>query len=114
MREPLRDKDRLEHIIQAIEKIEDYTKNINKEQFLADSMRLHATTYNIQIVGEATYRLSLEFKAKHSEVQWSFIEKMRHVIVHDYYQINKNILWQVITEDLPPLKAQVNDYLKEM
>ncbi|MDO5342263.1 MAG: DUF86 domain-containing protein [Bacteroidia bacterium] len=114
MREPLRDKNRLEHIIQAIEKIEEYTKDITKEQLVADPMRLHATTYNVQIVGEATYKLTPEFKKSHSEVQWNLIEKMRHILVHDYYQINKNVLWQVITEDLPALKIQVNDYLKEM
>lgn len=41
------------------------------------------------------------------------IEKMRHILVHDYYQINKDILWMVITEDLPPLKKQVETYLNQ-
>ena len=74
-------------------------------------LRLHATVYNIQIIGEAVYRLSTEFKESHTETPWALIEKMRHVLVHDYYRINNDVLWSVITEDLPPLKLQIEAYL---
>lgn len=54
MREDVRDAGRIEHILQAIAKIEDYSNGVSFEKFVADSVRLHATTYNIQIIGEAT------------------------------------------------------------
>ena len=114
MREPIRDKGRLEHILEAISKAQEYTEGISKEQLLADSLRTHATIYNIQVIGEAVYKLSTEFKEKHTETNWRQIEKMRHILVHDYYQINMDILWAIITDDLQPLKEQVLSYISEI
>jgi uncharacterized protein with HEPN domain len=111
MREPIRDKSRLEHMLQAIKRVEDFTKGRTQEELISDVLRLHATVYNIQIIGEAVYRLSTEFKESHTETPWALIEKMRHVLEHDYYRINNDILWSVITEDLPPLKLQIEAYL---
>lgn len=92
-------------------------KNIHgltETQLNSDLLHLHATVYNIQIIGEAVYKLSLEFKDNHPQTPWKIIEKMRHILVHDYYQINKDILWSVIIEDLPALKAQIQQYLDEI
>ena len=113
MREPLRDNERLRHILNAISRVEEFTQGLDKDTLNADILHLHATVYNIQIVGEAVYKLSLEFKEKHPETPWRIIEKMRHILVHDYYQVNKDILWMVMTDDLPVLKQQVEGYLRE-
>ncbi len=104
MREEARDPGRIEHMLQAIAKIEEYTKDISFNQFVNDSMRLHATTYNIQIIGEAVYKLTDEFKEKHIEIPWKLSEKMRHVLVHDYYMILPEAVWDVVTDDIPTLK----------
>lgn len=113
MREPLRDNERLKHILTAISRVEEFTKDLNKDELNANLLHLHATVYNIQIIGEAVYKLTLDFKNNHPQTPWKMIEKMRHILVHDYYQVNKDILWMVITEDLPPLKKQVEEYLNE-
>ncbi len=113
MREPLRDNERLKHILTAISRVEEYTYGLSQDELNKNLLHLHATVYNIQIIGEAVYKLSLEFKAAHPETPWKMIEKMRHILVHDYYQINKDILWMVITEDLPPLKKQVETDLNQ-
>lgn len=114
MREPIRDKARLQHILDAIEKVLEYTKDIhNVEELDADSLRKHATTYNIQIIGEAIYKLTPEFKATHPQTPWKMIEKSRHILVHDYYQVEIRILWSIIHEDMIPLRNQVQEYLKE-
>ena len=113
MREPIRDRGRLEHMLMAIARVEEYTAGILQAELVASPMRLHATVYNVQIIGEAAYKLTKEFKASHPETPWAMIEKMRHVLVLDYYQINNDVLWSVITDDLPPLKDQLNKYLKE-
>jgi len=114
MREQVRDEGRLEHILLAIESVKNYTKDLTKEQLLSDSMRIHATAYNIQIIGEAAYRLTLEFKNNHPKTPWKLIEKMRHILVHDYFNADPEFIWAVIQDDLEPLKAQVNEYLKGM
>lgn len=113
MREPIRDKSRLEHILQAITKIEEYTKGMTKQQLLEDSLHLHATAYNIQIIGEAVYKLTNEYKSSHSETPWRIIEKMRHILVHDYFAVDVDIMWLVIEDDIPILKQQIEKYIKE-
>ena len=70
--------------------------------------------YNVQIIGEAIYKLTHKFKDDHPETPWRMIEKMRHIFVHDYYQINLDILWQVIEDDLPVLKEQITLYVQEI
>ena len=74
-------------------------------------MRMHATIYNIQIIGEATYKLTKEFKETHPEVPWALMEKMRHILVHDYYKILPEALWDVITSDIPTLKPMIEKIL---
>lgn len=114
MREPVRDKGRLEHILQAIDKIEEYTFGMSKEELTNDTLHLHATAYNIQIIGEAIYKLTNEFKDSHPDTPWRLIEKMRHILVHDYFAVDIEIMWLVITEDIPTLKTQIKKYLTEM
>jgi len=114
MREPVRDRGRLEHILSAIEKVQTFTTNLTKEELVKDPLHLHATVYNVQIIGEASYRLTEEFKNHHPKTPWALIEKMRHILVHDYYQINNDVLWSVIQEDIPPLKEQILQYLQEL
>jgi uncharacterized protein with HEPN domain len=111
MREPERDQSRLEDILSAINCVEEYTKNLTENQLKEDRLRLHATIYNIQIIGEAIYKLTKEFKQEHPDTPWHLIEKMRHILVHDYFRINFDILWIVITEDIPLLKEQVKRYI---
>lgn len=113
MREPERDIARLEHILTAIECVETYTESISEEQLKADKLRLHATVYNVQIIGEAVYKLTDEFKQQHTLTPWAVIEKMRHILVHDYFRINFDILWDVITHDIPELKCQIKGYIAE-
>ena len=112
MREPVRDSGRLQHILQAIGYIEDFTEGLTYDELLGDVLHLHAVVHNVQVIGEAVYKLSPEFKSSHPETQWAVIEKMRHVLVHDYYQIDFDILWDVIQQDIPVLKSQILSYLK--
>ena len=113
MREPARDKGRLEHILDAIEHIQNYVEGVTFEQLQSSPIVKHASAYNIQIMGEAAYWLTNEFKQAHPATPWKMIEKTRHVLVHDYYQINYEILWSIIIDDLPPLKEQVIRYIEE-
>ena len=114
MREPERDRIRLEHILYAINSIEEYTKSISEEELKSDKLRLHATTYNVQIIGEAVYKMTKEYKQSHPNTAWAVIEKMRHILVHDYFRINFEVLWDVVTKDIPMLKQQVEGYLSEI
>ena len=101
------------HILNAIQKVEDYVHGKNKQQLLESSLHLHATAYNTQSIGEAIYKLTKEFKDSHPDTPWRVIEKMRHILVHDYFAVDVEIMWLVINDDLPILKRQIESYLSE-
>ena len=113
MRENVRDRDRLEHIVEAITNILDFADGKTKEQLEADKLRYYGIVKNVEIIGEATYKLTRAFCNQHPETPWEFIAKMRHVLVHDYYQINPSEVWKVIRDDLQPLREQVAGYLAD-
>lgn len=71
-----------------------------------------AVVKNIEIVGEATYMLTKAFKGSHSTIPWQIIEKMRHVLVHGYYTITPEKIWETVQEDLPVLKEQILEILQ--
>ena len=114
MRETVRDKERLEHIIQAVERIKRYTKGISYESFIADDTIYYAVVKNIEIIGEAANMLTSDFQAAHPETPWKMIKGMRNYIVHEYFQIDNNVVWSVVTKNLSELETQISKYLAEL
>lgn len=114
MREPLRDPERLKHIIEAIRNIEIASEGKTQEDISNDFILRHALTWNIMIIGEAANKLSKEFCQSHPNTDWRGVTGMRNVLVHDYYQIDINELWSVISYDIPELRTQIEVYLREI
>lgn len=113
MREPLKDAIRLQHILEAIGNIEHASKNLTMQDLTSNVILRHGLTWNIMVIGEAANKLTKDFCAAHPETDWRAITGMRNVLVHDYYQINESELFSVIMDDIPPLKSQIELYLKE-
>lgn len=113
MREPVRDRERLEHILEAIDRILSFAKGKTKEELGADKMQFYGVVKNIEIIGEAAYKLTKAFRRNHAETPWDDVIKMRHVLIHDYYQIDENAVLYVIEDNLNPLREQVTRYLNE-
>ena len=111
MRERIRDKSRLEHILQAIERIRRYTKGKTFDDFIADDMMYYAVVKNIEIIGEASNMLTEEFRNAHPDAPWKLVNGMRNYIVHEYFQVDNNVVWDVITGDLPLLEKQIIAYI---
>lgn len=107
MREPIRDKERLVHIIESVDTILERIEGMTFETLTADKIVYGGIVYYTMIIGEASYKLSREFVANHPEVPWQDIADMRHHIVHGYYQIDARILWNIIKNDIVPLKCQI-------
>ena len=113
MRERIKDKNRLEHILDAINTIQSRTAGLTYEELTADKVFLAGIVYYTMIIGEAAYMLTRKFRERHTDLPWSQIVSMRHHIVHGYYQVDESIVWDVIQEDLEPLKQQVEAILAE-
>lgn len=113
MRETVRDKERLEHILQAID---DIMKN--KDAFPFEDVKNNPILYygfvkEVEIIGEAVYMLTKEFRNAHPECEWDVIEGMRHVLVHGYYTIDPEQLWDTVQNDIPPLRPVIEKLINE-
>jgi len=113
MREKIRDKSRLKHILDAIAKALEFTENISFEEFKSNSMPRYAVVKCVEIVGEASYMLTNEFREQHPEIEWRNIISMRHILVHDYYQTDDNIIWDTVKNYLPVLKEKIEVLYEE-
>lgn len=111
MRELVRDRDRLIHIIEAIDRILENAQVKTLEDLGNDSLKFYGIVKNLEIIGEATFKLTNAFRSQHSETPWDIISRMRHVLVHDYYQIDAEQVLMVMQNDLIPLRKQINEYI---
>ena len=111
MREPLKDKERLLHMIAAIDRILRYTEGKSYEDLVNDDMMYYAVVKNIEIIGEAANMLTTEFQTTHPDTPWKMVKGMRNYIVHEYFQIDDVVVWDVVTNNLLPLKQQLQSYL---
>ena len=113
MREPLRDRERLEHILAAIDRIQRYTSGKTYDDLVADDMMYYAVVKNIEIIGEAANMLTPEFQAEHIETPWKMVKGMRNYIVHEYFQIDDIVVWDVVVNNLSELREQIVRYIAE-
>ncbi|MBI4761830.1 MAG: DUF86 domain-containing protein [Chloroflexota bacterium] len=100
-------------VLDAIKRIESYLRGVKKEDFFANHMMQDAVMHQIEIIGEASNNVSDEFQERHPELPWRFMRAIRNKIVHDYRDVNLNIIWDTVKHDLPPLKKQVKKLLGE-
>jgi len=114
MREQIRDIERLHHILSCIDDVTNYLHDKNYEDMVADRMCYHAVVYNIMIIGEAANLLSKDFRELHPQTPWRQIVDMRNVLVHGYFTTSPLFVWETYTNDLPLLRQQVENYVKEL
>lgn len=102
----------LTDMIEAIEKIEAYTKNLDLPAFLDDSKTLDAVVRNFEILGEAANQLPQEFRDNNETVPWHKIISVRNRVIHGYFGVDYHILWKVIQQNLEELKAEIERLLE--
>ena len=103
----------LSNIQECIEAIESYTLD-GKEIFMQNRMIQDAVIRNFEVIGEATKRLSPEFRAKYSEVPWRRIAGLRDVLIHDYLRVDLEEVWGIIVNDLPSLKTAIDKIVRDL
>lgn len=105
------DRDFVSDIQEAIRRIADYTSGMTYEAFLADTKTQDAVIRNLEIIGEAAKNLSEQLKAKHATIPWKGMAGIRDKLIHHYFGVNLDIVWQVVTSELSPVIAPLAEIL---
>jgi uncharacterized protein with HEPN domain len=98
-----REKEYLADMVEAMQRIMDYTLELTYEEFLADRKTQDAVLRNLQVMGEAVKKLSAPVKQAHPHLPWKEMAGMRDKVVHDYFGINYDIVWSIAKRELPVL-----------
>lgn len=99
----------LEHILESIRKIEDFVNAITKFEFDQSILIQDAVIRNIEIIGEATKKISKQFTQSHPEIPWQDMAGMRDKLIHDYLDVDLEVVWKTVESDLPLLKELIQN-----
>ncbi len=94
----------LQDILNSIEKIKVYSKNLDYEELITDTKTLDAITHNLLIIGESVKQIPEHLRSKYPQITWKEIAGLRDIIAHAYFTLNPRIIWNIIKQDLKSLQ----------
>ena len=103
---------RVRDILDAVRAIERYTEGMTFEEFAADARTIDAVVRNLMTIGESTRWIPEPIKDAHREVPWRTLRGVRNVVVHEYFGVDSEILWETVRGDLPPLAPKLEAILQ--
>lgn len=110
MRDP---KERLRDILDAIANVERYAAR-GRRAFETDELIQKWFVRHLQIIGEAAYALPRELRDREPDIPWTKIMGMRHILVHDYFAVDTDVVWDAVERDLPDLKVKIEAILRKL
>ena len=103
----------LDDILDSINKIERYTKRISQKKFYKDTKTFDAVVRNLEIIGEAIKKAPDGVRSKHPDVEWKKIAGLRDILIHEYFGVDLEIIWDIVKNKLPGLKPQIRKILRK-
>lgn len=103
----------LEDILEGTRKITAYTGNLSKAAFLEDEKTIDAVVRNLEVIGEAVKKLPEDLRAQHSAVEWKKISGLRDILIHEYFGLDAEIVWDIVQTKVPALDREVRSMLNE-
>lgn len=102
---------RVHDILDAIQKIEAYTRDMSLETLKRDDIVVDAVVRNLTVIGEAARHVPIEIQQQYPDIPWQDMRDMRNVVVHEYFRVSYPMLWQTIRKNLPPVAGQLRKML---
>jgi len=102
------------HILECIEKVEEYTENKSKQDFLDSTQLQDAVIRRIEIIGEAVRNIPDRVQQEYPQIRWEEAKGMRNILIHEYFGVDLELTWQVVQRDLPELKEQMEKLQEEL
>ncbi|MCK5299965.1 MAG: DUF86 domain-containing protein [Candidatus Aenigmarchaeota archaeon] len=97
----------ISHILDSIQKIEEFTENVSKEDFFDSVLLQDAIMRRIEIIGEASKNVSDSLKSKYPEIPWTEMARTRDKLIHGYFGIDLDLTWDIVEEDISELKDKI-------
>lgn len=105
--------DYLADILDAVDKADEFTSGMSREQFLGDQRTIFAVVRALEIIGEAAKRVPAEARRRCPEIPWSEVAGIRDKLIHEYFGVDLEVVWKTVQEDLPMLRSSVQRLLDE-
>lgn len=95
------------HILKSVESVEKYSKGLNKEYFMDNEEKQDAIIRKLEVIGEAVTNLEAKFKEEYPNIPWQDISDMRNRLIHEYFAVDLELVWEVLQKDIPTLKENL-------
>ena len=109
-----RDDSRVRHMIVAMKRVLDVSNGMSRDELVGAEQKTESILFNLTIIGEAANTISKEFATKNPEVDWKNIAGVRHKIVHDYADIDYDVIWRIVQDDIPGAYAKLQEIEKTL
>lgn len=97
----------LKDVLESIQSIEEYVADLDEQQFQSDKKTQDSVMRRLAIIGEAVRNVPVDFRNQHPDIPWRDIAGMRDVLIHEYFGVSLDRIWETVVEDLPRLKEQL-------
>lgn len=104
----------LKDILKSIQKIQRYTAGKKYEDFINDELLVDGVVRNLEIIGEAVKNIPSNFRKRYSSIEWRKIAGLRDILIHEYFGIDYELIWNIIQKEIPFLCKQIEDILKDL
>ena len=106
--------DYIQGILEALGEVEDFTTGMQFEDFVKDKKTINAVVRSLEVIGEATKKIPDSLREKYSKIPWKRMAGMRDKLIHEYFGIDLEIVWEVIDNELPPIKPLIQKVLEDI
>ncbi len=104
----------LDDILEFCDKIKRYKKDLDKESFKQNELVIDGILRNLELIGEASSKLNEDFRNRYSNLPWKKIIGLRNIVIHNYSNVDIDIIWDIITINIPNMRKNINEIYKQI